>query len=78
MPSHFLLAAPFPTLSLHPLQHLAQVLDSAAEGPREAVEAAVVAAGGRVEGKSRIGDYEAANHAPIQEVCDLKLSWTPC
>lgn len=33
----------------------------------------MVAAGGRVEGKSRIGDYKAANHAPIQEVCNLTL-----
>jgi len=31
-----------------------------------------VAAGGRVERKSRIGDYELANHAPIQEVCRHK------
>jgi hypothetical protein len=30
-----------------------------------------VAAGGRVEQKSRIRDYEIANHAPIREVCGL-------
>ena len=30
-----------------------------------------MAAGGRVEQKSRIRDYEVANHAPIQEVCGL-------
>jgi hypothetical protein len=65
MPSHFPSAAPFPTSSPRRLQLLEQVQDPAAEDSRE------VAEGGRVERKSRIGDYGVADHAPIQEVCGL-------
>src|ERR1700691_5669953 len=68
MVSANLLRELFPAPSLRRLQLLERVRDPAAEDPREAE----VAAGGRVEGKNRIRDYELANHAPIQEVCRHK------
>ena len=52
MLSHFLLAPPFPALSLHPLPHLAQVL--------EAVGEAAEAAGARVSGRERLDAIPAA------------------
>src|ERR1700730_3186076 len=69
MPSHFPSLALFPALSLQRLQHPAQVPDPVGEDSREAVVVAAGAAGGRVERKSRIGDYGVADHAPIEEVC---------